>query len=59
MLKHYGHWCHVILDITSSVLHKVIKSMGVKVPKQDLIVRKMIIQLYTLRKKDIQLQNFQ
>ena len=33
--------------------------MGVKVPKQDLIARKMIIQLYTLRKKDIQLQNFQ
>ena len=34
---------HVILDITSSVLHKVIKSMGVKVPKQVLIARKMII----------------
>ena len=33
--------------------------MVVKVPKQDLIARKMIIQLYTLRKKDIQLQNFQ
>ena len=50
---------HVILDITSYVLHKVIKSMGVKVPKQDLLARKMIIQLYTLRKKDIQLQHFQ